>query len=120
MSMDLTGITNKNEYYTNHYFSTVFEENTNETISRWNDAARQQEEVRTPWSLIRQNARRYYAVHDKFVRSSVTMQTLGNIRMLADLYLESLGYPSAKPEMVAIDDRFFVPVYLEITKENGL
>ena len=47
------------------------------------------------------------------------MQTLGNIRMLADLYLESLGYPSAKPEMVAIDDRFFVPVYLEITKENG-
>lgn len=28
MSMDLTGITNKNEYYTNHYFSTVFEENT--------------------------------------------------------------------------------------------
>lgn len=119
MSMDLTGITNKNEYYTNHYFSTVFEENTNETISRWNAAARQQEEVRTPWSLIRQNARRYYAVHDKFVRSSVTMQTLGNIRMLADLYLESLGYPSAKPEIVAIDDRFFVPVYLEITKENG-
>ncbi len=28
MSIDLTGITNKNEYYTNHYFSTVFEENT--------------------------------------------------------------------------------------------
>lgn len=32
MSMDLTGITNKNEYYTNHYFSTVFEENTRATI----------------------------------------------------------------------------------------
>lgn len=31
MSMDLTGITNKNEYYTNHYFSTVFEENTRAT-----------------------------------------------------------------------------------------
>lgn len=119
MSMDLTGITNKNEYYTNHYFSTVFEENANDTINHWNAAARQKEEVRTPWSLIRQNARRYYAVHDKFMRSSVTMQTLGNIRMLADLYLESLGYPSAKPEMVAIDDRFFVSVYLEITKENG-
>ena len=32
MSIDLTGITNKNEYYTNHYFSTVFEENTSATI----------------------------------------------------------------------------------------
>lgn len=31
MSIDLTGITNKNEYYTNHYFSTVFEENTSAT-----------------------------------------------------------------------------------------
>lgn len=33
MSMDLTGITNKNEYYTNHYFSTVFEENTRARVS---------------------------------------------------------------------------------------
>ena len=40
MSMDLTGITNKNEYYTNHYFSTVFEENTSATINGWNAAAR--------------------------------------------------------------------------------
>lgn len=37
MSMDLTGITNKNEYYTNHYFSTVFEENTRATKSLIND-----------------------------------------------------------------------------------
>ena len=33
MSMDLTGITNKNEYYTNHYFSTVFEENAGDSHS---------------------------------------------------------------------------------------
>ena len=33
MSMDLTGITNKNEYFTNHYFSTVFEDSANATIS---------------------------------------------------------------------------------------
>lgn len=32
MSMDLTGIVNKNEYFTNHYFSTVFEENASATI----------------------------------------------------------------------------------------
>ena len=39
MSMDLTGITNKNEYYTNHYFATVFEENAGDTITAWNVAA---------------------------------------------------------------------------------
>ena len=76
MSMDLTGITNKNEYYTNHYFSTVFEENTRATISGWNAAARESEEIKTPWSLLRQNARQYYTAHDKFVRSSVNLQVL--------------------------------------------
>ena len=119
MSIDLTGITNKNEYYTNHYFSTVFGENTSATISDWNAAAKESEEIKTPWSLLRQNARQYYTAHDKFVRSSVNLQVLANIKALADSYLKSLGYPEAKPEVVAVDDFLSVPVYLEMTKSNG-
>lgn len=119
MSMDLTGITNKNEYYTNHYFSTVFEENTSAVISGWNGAAKESEEVRTPWALLRQNARQYYKLHDRFVRSSMNLQTLANIRTLADSYLKSLGYPEARPEVVRVDDSLEVPIYLEMTKENG-
>ena len=119
MSMDLTGITNKNEYFTNHYFSTVFEENASATISGWNAEARESEGIRTPWSLLRQNARQYYTAHDKFVRSSVNMQVLANIRTLADNYLKSLGYPEAKPEVITVDDGLSVPVYLEMTKNNG-
>lgn len=69
MSMDLTGISNKNEYFTNHYFSTVFEENASATISGWNVRARESEGIRTPWSLLRQNARQYYVAHDRYVRS---------------------------------------------------
>ena len=119
MSMDLTGITNKNEYYTNHYFSTVFEENASTTISAWNAAAKESEEVHTPWSMLRQNARQFYAVHDRFIRSSLNMQALNSIRTMADAYLESLGYPNAKPENIAIDDTLSVPIYLEMTKSNG-
>ena len=119
MSIDLTGIINKNEYYTNHYFSTVFEENTSATISGWNAAARESEEIRTPWSLLRQNARQYYTAHDKFVRSSANLQVLANIKVLAASYLKSLGYPEAKPEIVTVDDSLSVPVYLEMTKKSG-
>ena len=119
MSIDLTGITNKNEYYTNHYFSTVFEENASETISGWNAAARETEEIRTPWSLLRQNARQYYTAHDKFARSSMNLQALANIKALASSYLKSLGYPEANPEVLTVDDSFSVPVYLEMTKSNG-
>ena len=119
MSMDLTGITNQNEYYTNHYFSTVFEENASAAISAWNAAAKDSEEARTPWSLLRQEARQFYAVHDRYARSGLNRQTLFSIRTLADGYLKALGYPAAKPETIAIDDTLSVPVYLEMTKSNG-
>lgn len=119
MSIDLTGITNKNEYYTNHYFSTVFEENTSATISGWNAAAKESEEIRTPWSLLRQNARQYYIAHDKYTRSSLNMQTLASIKSLASSYLKSLGYPECKSAVVPVGDALSVPVYLEMTKSNG-
>lgn len=119
MNMDLTGITNKNEYYTNHYFSTVFEENASSTISGWTAAAKKSEELHTPWSMLRQNARQFYSVHDRYIRSSLNLQTLVSVRTLTDLYLKSLGYPEAKPITIAINDTLMVPVYLEMTKSNG-
>jgi len=118
MTMDLTGITNKNEYYTNHYFATVFEGNAEETIRSWNAEAKDSEEVRTPWSMLRQNAKQYYVAHDKYVRSSMNLQTLAAIKQLANLYLNSLSYPVAKPEYIMVDD-MMVPVHLEINKGNG-
>ena len=119
MSMDLTGITNQNEYYTNHYFSSIFEENASDTISKWRAEAKESEGVRTPWALLRDAARQYYPIHDRFLRSKFDTQTLGNIRMLADIYLHALEYPEASPELVSIDDVTSVPVYLELKKPNG-
>ena len=98
MSMDLTGITNQNEYYTNHYFSSIFEENASDTISKWRAEAKDSNEIRTPWALLRDAARQYYPIHDRFLRSKFDTQTLGNIRTLADVYLSALGYPAAEPE----------------------
>ena len=119
MSMDLTGITNKNEYYTNHYFSTVFEENAGGTISGWNAAAKESEELHTPWAMLRQNARQFYVAHDRYSRSTQNMKTLSDVRMLADLYLKSLGYPKANLTTITVDDALTVPIYLEMTKSNG-
>lgn len=119
MSIDLTGITNQNEYYTKHYFSTVFEENTSDYIKAWTVASREAEELRTPWAMLRQNARQYYAVHDRFARASLSLQMLDAIRNMADTYLASLGYPTANPQIIPIDETLSVPVYLEMTKANG-
>ena len=117
--MDLTGITNQNEYYTNHYFASIFEENASGTISSWRTAAKDSEEFKTPWALLRDTAKQYYPLHDRYLRSKFDTQVLVNIRVLADGYLKALGYPKAKPEWIEIDNTLKVPVYLEIKKANG-
>lgn len=117
--MDLTGITNQNEYYTNHYFSSIFEENASETISAWRSEAKENEEIRTPWALLRECAKQFYPLHDRYNRSRFDLQTLQNIQVLADEYLNALGYPEAKPENIPVNETLEVPVYLEINKANG-
>lgn len=119
MSIDLTGITNKNEYYTNHYFSTIFEENAGEAITAWAQAAKSSEEIRTPWAQLRQNARQFYPLHDRYAGGALNLQLLAAIRTMADRYLTSLGYPEAAPELVPVDASLSVPVYLEMKKSNG-
>ncbi len=119
MSMDLTGITNKNEYYTNHYFATIFEENASDTISAWNTAAKESKEIRTPWASLRGIARQYYPAHERYMRSSLNMMTLQSVRELADEYLKALGYPEADPHIIDVEDSLQVPVYLEMKKANG-
>jgi hypothetical protein len=119
MSMDLTGITNQNEYYTNHYFSSIFEENASATIAAWRTVAKESEDLRTPWSLLRETAKMYYPLHDRYLRAKFDTQILSNIRSLADGYLNALGYPDAHPEWIEIDGTLKAPVYLEINKSNG-
>lgn len=118
-SMDLTGITNQNEYYTNHYFSSIFKENAADTISKWRADAKENEGVHTPWAMLREATKKYYTIHDRFLRSKFDTQTLANIRDMADTYLKALEYPQAKPEWVEIDENIKAPVYLELKKPNG-
>ena len=120
MSMDLTGIINCNEYYTNHYFASIFEENAEETISAWRSLAKESEEIRTPWSLLRENSRQYYSVHEKYLRSRGDNQVFPMIRDMADQYLESLGFPTVAPISIEVAEGIDTPVYREIKKPNGV
>lgn len=118
MSMDLTGISNINEYYTNHYFSSVFEENAESTISGWRNRAKEEETFRTPWASLRECGKQFYPVINRFNQNRNNIQTLQDIRTLADSYLSALGYPEAKEFNITADEQD-IPVYLEMTKSNG-
>ena len=119
MAMDLTGIYNYNEYYTNHYFSSVFEENASATISAWRAASREDGEARTPWSLLRECGRLYYANHERALRARSDVQVWPLIKDMTDSLLAALGFPTPAPFIARIGENAEVPVYLEMKKANG-
>ena len=119
MSMNLTGISNKNEYYTDHYLASVFEENSQDTLSAWRENAKNSDNIRTPWAMLRDCARQYYPVAERFKRSRFNIQYLTDIKEMADAYLKALGYPEAKPVIEPINEKLNAPVYLEISNSNN-
>ena len=120
MSMDLTGIRNRNEYYTNHYFASIFEENAADTIRAWREAA-QGTEQRTPWALLRDAGKRYFLTRGRQERRRGETAYTEAVSEIARDLLGALGYDavSAKPELEEIPNVGKVPVALEISKDNG-
>lgn len=120
MSMDLTGIRNRNEYYTNHYFASIFEENAADTIRAWREAA-QGTEQRTPWALLRDAGKRYFLTRGRQERRRRETAYTEAVSEIARDLLGALGYDavSAKPELEEIPNVGKVPVALEISKDNG-
>ena len=122
MSMDLTGIKNRNEYYTNHYFASIFEENAAGTIKAWRDAA-QGTEQRTPWALLRDAGKRYFMIRNRLERRRGNDALERGIAEIARELLSALGYDTAalKPELVELPGMSLVkvPIAMEVNKPNG-
>lgn len=117
--MEYVGISNQNEYYTNHYFSTVFEDNQKDCISKWRESCKNTD-TKTPWAALRDISKYYYVIHNRFLTSRFDMQTLINIKSLADQYLTALGYTDKGTSVsIKIDENINVPVYYEVKKSNG-
>lgn len=122
--LDLTGIVNKNEYYTNHYFTAIFADNVKGRLSLWANEAKESKEAQTPWAKLRQSARSFYVACERCNRfSASSLQAKQNIREMADLYLKALGYlqanSKAEPQKLTTDEALEIPIYLEVTKSSG-
>ncbi len=121
MSMDLTGIYNRNEYYTNHYFASIFEENAADTIRSWREAA-QETDQRTPWALLREAGKRYFILRSRQERRHGDEAYENMVTQIAQDLLSALGYQiaDAKPELIEIHGiPGKVPIAFEVSKSNG-
>lgn len=118
MAMDLHGILNQNEYYTNHYFTTIFEENAADTISNWRQAARD-DETATPWAAFRDTSKTYYRVREKYLQLKNEEGSRELIESQAAEYMAALGYGQPDSINIELNDEITVPVFHEVKKSNG-
>lgn len=118
MEMDLVGIKNQNEYYTNHYFTSIFKENAEDTIKEWK-AREKEEEIQLPWKKLRDTSRQYYRIRDRYLHTKSETASKPQVQELAELYLNALGYENRKSVTIEVADGITVPVYHEETKANG-
>lgn len=118
MEMDLVGIRNQNEYYTNHYFTSIFKDNAEDTISAWKKREKE-DGITLPWHRFRDTSRQYYRVRDRYQYSKNEEQGKPYIQKMADLYLNALGYENRNSVTAEVADGLTVPVFHEETKANG-
>ena len=118
MEMILTGIENKNEYYTNHYFTSIFQDNAEDTIKKWKEKEKT-EEIVLPWKKLRDVRTQYYNIRDRYLRSKNEEVSKPLVQELATLYLDALGYGSVNSVTEEVTDGVNVPIFHEVTKANG-
>lgn len=118
MEMDLAGIKNQNEYYTNHYFTSIFKENAEDTISAWKDKSKE-EGISLPWNDFRDTSRQYYRIREKYLYSKNEEYSKTQIQEMAALYLKALGYGERVSVNAQVGSELTVPVFHEVTRSNG-
>lgn len=117
--MDLTGINNHNEYYTNHYFSSIFEGNASDTISNWRIEAQGNEQIRTPWAKLKFISNIYAKGKDVISRTTSEVKKAEVVIDLANSFLEALSYEKSELLNVELNNAVSVPIYAEVKKNNG-
>ena len=118
--MDLTGINNHNEYYTNHYFSSIFEENASSTISSWRIESQNNENIKTPWAKLKSCSSSYQKTNEIVSRNLSEFKKAEAIIDFSNNILTALSFDNnSKPFIANSTSQIDIPIYLEIKKNNG-
>ena len=117
MAIDFTGINNNNEYYTNHYLNTIFEENIKEIIKSWSDKATEGDVV-PPWSSTKAIGNRYFSMKERYskIRNRQEQEEIQK-EFLNELFTV-LGY-HVNEEMYLGRNEAAIPVMAKVDKSNG-
>src|SRR5437867_1711041 len=122
MALDLTGITNHNEYYSQHYLLALFEGDLKDVLARWEQTASDHpdsESHRPPPAKLRSLASPYFRLHNRLNRLREADARLAEqTRWLVD-WLIALGYTPQATWRTLTPVGLRIPVLASVDKPSG-
>ncbi|MBD2514684.1 hypothetical protein H6G93_06610 [Nostoc sp. FACHB-973] len=114
----LTGITNENEFYSNHYLDAILNDDIKGVAQRWREAAAENE-TKSPPELLGSLAATYFRLINNFNKEKdIAERIILQQQWLSDFF-GVLGY-QIKPTQRILDEGQILPVLCEIKKTNGV
>ena len=117
MAIDITGITNENEFYTHHYLSAILENDLKEVFSQWKQKEAK-EEIPQPYTRLRSLRKAFFAKQSLLERERKIEERLNIQREFIAQLLSALGY-EYRPQTVELDDNSSIPLAGGISRADG-
>jgi hypothetical protein len=115
--LDLTGITNENEFYTHHYLSAILEEDLKKLYKDWAKAEKE-DGTRAPYSVLSGSSKKYFILRNQFRNEKDSGKQATLQREVTRLLLEPLAYTEQSEELVLAEGEM-LPILTRINKPNG-
>ncbi len=117
MPLDLTGITNENEFYTHHYLSAILESDLKDLFKTWNQRYKE-ERIPTPPGQIAGLSKEYFKLRHYLETEKSPEDRLKAQETFLEKLLATLGH-STQYNIQEGRDGDRIPVMGEITRSNG-
>lgn len=117
MSIDITGISNENEFYTHHYLAAILENDLKSVFQQWRQRE-EEENIPQPSSQLRSLRRDYFAMRSSLERVRNPAERLQIQRSFCHDWLQALGY-QLHPHCIETDDHSLLPLLGGINRPDG-
>jgi len=114
----LTGITNYNEFYSNHYLDEILSNDLKDIVKKWQEEA-QNNDTKAPPDLIKSLAKSYFQLLNQWDNDKDSSELLATQQEWLQEFVEVLGY-EFKPQVKPLDNEQILPIIAEVKKENGI
>ncbi len=116
--MDITGITNENEFYTHHYLSAILENDLKDIFSQWKQKEDEQA-IPQPHTKLRSLRKEFFTRQGLLERERKIKERLSLQREFTSQLLLALGY-DYDPQTVSLDDDCnIIPLASKIDRPDG-